>query len=157
MERERAERGYTVHELAALSGCTVRTLHHYDELGLVRAGRAANGYRRYGPAEVDRLQQVLLYREAEMPLADIKRLLDDPAFDARDALAGHLRELHARKERLDGLIASVEKTLASMEGDGPMKDEEKASWTRTRRSTARRCASAGATMPPMRATRSSWA
>ena len=125
MERERAERGYTVHELAALSGCTVRTLHHYDELGLVRAGRAANGYRRYGPAEVDRLQQVLLYREAEMPLADIKRLLDDPAFDAREALAGHLRELHARKERLDGLIASVEKTLASMEGDDPMKDEEK--------------------------------
>ncbi len=125
MERERAERGYTVHELAELSGCTVRTLHHYDELGLVRAGRAANGYRRYGPAEVDRLQQVLLYREAEMPLADIKRLLDDPAFDARDALAGHLRELHARKERLDGLIASVEKTLACMEGDGPMKDEEK--------------------------------
>ena len=106
MERERAERGYTVHELAALSGCTVRTLHHYDELGLVRAGRAANGYRRYGPAEVDRLQQVLLYREAEMPLADIK-------------------QLHARKERLDGLIASVEKTLASMEGDDPMKDEEK--------------------------------
>ena len=49
MERERAERGYTVHELAALSGCTVRTLHHYDELGLVRAGRAANGYRRYPP------------------------------------------------------------------------------------------------------------
>ena len=125
MERERAERGYTVHELAALSGCTVRTLHHYDELGLVRAGRAANGYRRYGPAEVDRLQQVLLYREAEMPLADIKRLLDDPAFDAREALAGHLRELHARKERLDGLIASVEKTLASMEGSGEMDDEEK--------------------------------
>ena len=91
----------------------------------MRAGRAANGYRRYGPAEVDRLQQVLLYREAEMPLADIKRLLDDPAFDAREALAGHLRELHARKERLDGLIASVEKTLASMEGDDPMKDEEK--------------------------------
>ena len=40
MERERVERGYTVHELAALSGCTVRTLHHYDELGLVRAGRS---------------------------------------------------------------------------------------------------------------------
>ena len=108
MEREREGDGYTVHELAALSGCTVRTLHHYDELGLVRARRAANGYRRYGPAEVDRLQQVLLYRECDMPLADIGRLLDDPAFDARDALAGHLHELHARKERLDGLIASVE-------------------------------------------------
>lgn len=125
MEREREGDGYTVHELAALSGCTVRTLHHYDELGLVRAQRAANGYRRYGPAEVDRLQQVLLYRECDMPLADIGRLLDDPAFDARDALAGHLHELHARKERLDGLIASVEKTLACMEGAITMEDKEK--------------------------------
>lgn len=125
MERERAERTYTVHELAVLSGCTVRTLHHYDELGLVRAGRAANGYRCYGAAEVDRLQQVLLFREADMALADIKRLLDDPAFDARDALVGHLRELHARKERLDGLIASVEKTLACMEGSIIMEDKEK--------------------------------
>ena len=62
MERERAGGGYTVHELAELSGCTVRTLHHYDELGLVRAQRASNGYRRYGAAEVDRLHQVLLYR-----------------------------------------------------------------------------------------------
>ena len=102
MERERAGGGYTVHELAELSGCTVRTLHHYDELGLVRAQRASNGYRRYGAAEVDRLHQVLLYRECGMPLAAIGRLLDDPAFDARDALAGHLRELHARKQRLDG-------------------------------------------------------
>ena len=125
MERERTENGYTVHELAELSGCTVRTLHHYDELGLVRARRAPNGYRRYGAAEVDRLQQVLLYREADMPLADIKRLLDDPAFDARDALAGHLRELQARRGRLDGLIASVEKTLACMEGPGKMNDREK--------------------------------
>lgn len=125
MEREQTEPGYTVHELATLSGCTVRTLHHYDELGLVHAARGANGYRRYGPAEVDRLQQVLLYREAEMPLADIKRLLDDPAFDAREALAGHLRELHVRKERLDELIASVEKTLACMEGSESMKDAEK--------------------------------
>ena len=73
MERERAGGGYTVHELAELSGCTVRTLHHYDELGLVRAQRASNGYRRYGAAEVDRLHQVLLYRECGMPLAAIGR------------------------------------------------------------------------------------
>ena len=119
------EKEYAVHELAELSGCTVRTLHHYDELGLVRARRAANGYRRYGPEEVDRLQQVLLYREADLALGDIKRLLDDPSFDARDALAGHLRELRSRRTRLEGLIASVEKTLASMEGNEPMKDEEK--------------------------------
>ena len=84
MERERTGVGYTVHELAELSGCTVRTLHHYDDLGLVPAQRANNGYRRYGAAEVDRLHQVLLYRECGMPLAAIGRLLDDPAFDARD-------------------------------------------------------------------------
>ena len=125
MERERTGVGYTVHELAELSGCTVRTLHHYDELGLVPAQRANNGYRRYGAAEVDRLHQVLLYRECGMPLAAIGRLLYDPAFDARDALAGHLRELHARKRRLDGLIASVEKTLACMEGSATMEDEER--------------------------------
>ena len=125
MEREREGDGYTVHELAALSGCTVRTLHHYDELGLVRAQRASNGYRRYGAAEVVRLHQVLLYRECGMPLAAIGCLLDDPAFDARDALAGPLRELHARKQRLDGLIASVEKTLACMEGSTVMEDQEK--------------------------------
>ncbi|OUO91778.1 MerR family transcriptional regulator [Gordonibacter sp. An230] len=119
------DEGYTVRELAELSGCTVRTLHHYDELGLVRARRAANGYRRYGPAEVGRLQQVLLYRECDMPLADIKRLLDDPSFDARGALAGHLRELKARRKRLDGLIASVERTLACTEGADAMSDRER--------------------------------
>lgn len=118
-------RTYTVHELAELSGCTVRALHHYDELGLVRAQRAANGYRRYGQAEVDRLQQVLLYREADLPLADIKRLLDDPSFNARDALAGHLRELRRRAQRLESLIASVEKTLAHVEGGAAMEDREK--------------------------------
>ena len=59
MERERTGVGYTVHELAELSGCTVRTLHHYDDLGLVPAQRANNGYRRYGAAEVDRLHQLV--------------------------------------------------------------------------------------------------
>lgn len=116
---------YTPHELAKLSGCTVRTLHHYDELGLVRAKRGSNNYRHYGPAEVDRLQQVLLYREAEVPLADIKRVLDDPTFDAREALVEHLRDLRSRRERIDGLIASVENTLASMEGGVPMSDTQK--------------------------------
>lgn len=116
---------YTVRELAELSGVSVRTLHHYDELGLVHPKRSANNYRSYGPEEVDRLQQVLLYREAEMPLSDIKRLLEDPSFDACQALSGHLTELRSRRERLESLIASVEKTLACMEGGKPMKDKEK--------------------------------
>ena len=145
---------YTVHELAELSGVTVRTLHHYDDVGLVRAQRAANGYRLYGPAEVDRLQHALLFRECGMALADVKRLLDDPAFDVRTALSGHLRELRSRRERLDGLIASVQKTLACMEGNEPMKDEEKfEAFKKTSGSTVPRCASAGATKRPTPATR----
>lgn len=120
-----AVRTYTVRELAELSGLTVRTLHHYDHLGLVCAGRGQNNYRRYGAAEVERLQQVLLYRECGMALADIKRVLDDPAFDARQALAGHLRDLQAQQRRLGGLIASVQNTLAGMEGSEPVKDEER--------------------------------
>lgn len=116
---------YTVHELAQLSGVSVRTLHHYDELHLVQAQRGKNNYRRYGSAEVDRLQQVLLYRECGMALADIKRLLDSPAFDAASALGGHLCELRSQQKHIEGLIASVEKTLACMKGNEPMKDEEK--------------------------------
>ena len=125
MERERTGVGYTVHELAELSGCTVRTLHHYDDLGLVPAQRANNGYRRYGAAEVDRAASGAAVPGMRHAACCHRALLDDPAFDARDALAGHLRELHARKRRLDGLIASVEKTLACMEGSATMEDEEK--------------------------------
>lgn len=119
------DKTYTVHQLAELSGVSVRALHHYDALGLVRAPRGNNGYRRYGRAEIDRLQHVLLYRETGMPLADIKRIFDDSAFDARAALSGHLHTLRVQRARIDGLIASVEKTLAYGEGEEPMKDEEK--------------------------------
>lgn len=116
---------YTVRQLAELSGVSVRTLHHYDDVGLVRPMRAANNYRRYGPAEVARLQQVLLYREAGMSLPSIKSLLDDPSFDARDALKGHLADLRSQRERIDGLIASVQETLASLEREEGMDDEKR--------------------------------
>lgn len=120
-----ASRQYTVSQLAKLSGVSVRTLRHYDQMGLVVPRRGDNNYRLYGPDELDRLQQVLLYREADMPLADIRRLLDDPAFDVRDALSEHLHELVFRREHIEKLIANVEKTLASMKGTRPMNDEEK--------------------------------
>ncbi|WP_165173953.1 MerR family transcriptional regulator [Adlercreutzia sp. ZJ242] len=118
-------RGYSVHELAKLAGVSVRTLHHYDELGLVRARRAANGYRRYEAAEVDRLHQVLLFRQTGMPLADIRRMMEDPAFDQRAALRRHLGALRAQRSQIDDMIANVEKTLACLEGGPKMADEEK--------------------------------
>ncbi|WP_139650569.1 MerR family transcriptional regulator [Raoultibacter phocaeensis] len=116
---------YSVHELAKLSGVSVRTLHHYDAIGLLCPKRAENNYRVYEACEVDRLQQILLYREVGLGLADIKALLDDQAFDVERALEDHLARLVEQRERTDALIASVEKTLASKKGTITMNDTEK--------------------------------
>jgi len=117
---------YTVNALARLAGVTARTLRWYDRLGLLRPGRVSEaGYRLYGPAQVDRLQQILFYRELGLPLADIKEVLDDPAFDRREALQSHLLALRQRREQLDRLIGTVERTLLDGKGEIHMTDREK--------------------------------
>lgn len=117
---------YTVKALAELSGVTPRTLRWYDRLGLLKPGRrTGTGYRLYGPVEVDRLQQILFYRELEVPLADIGAMLDDPDFDLQAALEGHLRALSDRRARLDNLILTVQQTLKEAKGEITMQDEEK--------------------------------
>lgn len=74
--------GYTVKQVAKLSGVSVRTLHHYDEIGLLKPESVgANGYRYYGQDELLRLQQILFHRELGFPLAEIARVLDAPDFD----------------------------------------------------------------------------
>ena len=86
---------YTVKALAELSGVTPRTLRWYDRLGLLKPGRLTQaGYRLYGPAEVDRLQQILFYRELGLELSAIRRLLDDPAFDREIAFPGTPIKMH---------------------------------------------------------------
>lgn len=117
--------GYTPKQLARLSGVSVRTLHHYDQIGLLVPARRENGYRTYSPSDVERLQQILLYREMGLELGDIARLLDQPGYDATTALQGHLLALQARRTQLDTLIATVEKTLSSLEGSTTMTDEER--------------------------------
>lgn len=108
---------YTVAKLAALAGVTPRTLRHYDAIGLLRPGRvAANGYRQYGEAELLRLQQILFYRELEIPLEEIGAILDRPGFDARRALEEHREELRRRIGRLERLLGTVEGTIAMLEG-----------------------------------------
>ena len=117
---------YTIKQLADLSGVTPRTLRWYDREGLLRPGRVTEaGYRIYGPKEVDRLQEILFYRELGFSLADIRRLLDDPAYDRQAALQSHLAELKARRARLDGLILTVQKTIAEAKGGTKMSDKEK--------------------------------
>lgn len=108
----------TVNEVALLSGISVRTLHYYDEIGLLSpAATTGAGYRLYGDAELARLQQILFFRELEFSLGDIRTFLDDPAFDARRALLSHRKLLLMKRDRLEGLIRLVDHTL---EGENTM-------------------------------------
>ena len=107
---------YSIQALSRLSGVTTRTLRWYDEIGLLKPSRVAeSGYRYYGPAEVDRLQDILYYRALGVELARIKRCLDDPSFDRLAALRSHLTALEAERARLEGLIRSVRQTIGAEE------------------------------------------
>ena len=117
---------YSIQQLARLSGLTARTLRWYDQIGLLKPARVAeSGYRYYGPAQVDRLQDILYYRALGVELGHIRELLDDPAFDRLNALRRHLEKLRAQQARLDALIRSVEKTIGCEERRENMNDAEK--------------------------------
>ncbi|MFI6278203.1 MerR family transcriptional regulator [Streptomyces sp. NPDC050988] len=103
---------YSVGQVAGFAGVTVRTLHHYDEIGLlVPSERSHAGHRRYGDEDLDRLQQILFYRELGFPLDEVAALLDDPETDPR----AHLRRQHelltARIEKLQKMAAAVEHAM----------------------------------------------
>jgi DNA-binding transcriptional MerR regulator len=116
---------YTVKEMAMVSGASVRALHHYDEIGLLRpAAKGANGYRYYGRDELLRLQQILFHRELGLPLERIKALLDDPKFDRLAALRAHRGKLIAEAERFGQLIATIDRTIAELKGDKDVADKD---------------------------------
>lgn len=117
---------YTVHQLAELAGVTTRTLRWYDQIGLLPPARTAeNGYRYYGPSEVDRLQQILFYRALGVELSQIGRILDAPSFDRMEALKSHLAALEAERSRICGLIETVIRTIQVTERNETMPDQEK--------------------------------
>jgi DNA-binding transcriptional MerR regulator len=117
---------YTVNKLAKLAGVSSRTLRYYDEIGLLSPKRiSSNGYRIYGRNEVDRLQQILFYRELGVSLDEIGRIISAKDFDGLSALQNHLTDLLERKEQLELLIANVEKTIKAMKGETIMSDKEK--------------------------------
>lgn len=96
----------TVHEVSKLSGVSVRTLHYYDEIGLLPAAELTEaGYRLYGEEELGRLQQILLFRELEFPLKEIRRILASPSYDKDRALQQQIELLELKKERIGKLIA----------------------------------------------------
>jgi len=102
----------TVGQVAELVGVSVRTLHHYDEIGLVRpSARSSAGYRSYSDADLSRLHQVLLYRELGFPLEEIATLLDDPSVDALAHLRRQRALLDERIDRLHRMVAAVEQMM----------------------------------------------
>lgn len=104
----------TVKEVSRITGVSVRTLHHYDAIGLLRPTKNTDaGYRLYDDAALARLQSILLFRELEFPLLEIKDILDRPNFDPRDALEDQIHLLELRKQHLDNLISharTIQKT-----------------------------------------------
>jgi DNA-binding transcriptional MerR regulator len=108
---------YTVNQLSKLAGVSVRTLHYYDEIGLLKPDSIRpNGYRQYDDQEVLKLQQILFYRELDLSLEDIKAILGRPDFDAVAALETHRLSLQGRVKRLERLIQTVDDTLLHMKG-----------------------------------------
>lgn len=96
----------TVKEVSALTGVSVRTLHHYDAIGLLKPTKLTEaGYRLYGEQELGRLQTILLFRELQFPLKEIKDILDSPGFDPMAAIAEQIHLLELQRQHLDNLIS----------------------------------------------------
>ena len=102
----------SVSEMAKLTGVSIRTLHHYDHIGLLCPETAADsGYRWYGAADVEKMQQILFYRELDFPLKEIRDILSDPQYDRLEALRRQRQLLLLKRERLDGLLELLDANL----------------------------------------------
>src|SRR5215470_15996204 len=115
----------TVSEVARMANVSIRALHFYDEIGLVRpSGRSQAGYRLYAPADLQRLQQVMSFKVLGFPLAEISRLLGDRDFDVRAALELQRRLLSEKAEQVQTLIAAVDAALVTMKKGSKMDETE---------------------------------
>lgn len=102
----------TVKEVSNLTGISVRTLHYYDEIGLLKpTGKSEAGYRLYDDKALEALQQVLFFREFDIPLKEIKAIVENPALDRNQILQMQRNMLTAKKERMERLIASIDDIL----------------------------------------------
>ena len=116
---------FTVKQLSKLAGITPRTLHHYDAIGLLKPSQVGeNGYRYYGEESLLRLQQILFYRELDMPLEDIKKIVGRRDFDVLNALESHKDALKKRVERLNVLLSTVDNTINHLKGKRTMSEKE---------------------------------
>lgn len=117
---------YTINKLANIAGVSTRTLRYYDEIDLLKPCRInSSGYRIYGEKEIDVLQQIMFYRSMDMKLSDIKDIITNPNFEVEKALEKHEEELIKRREEIDELIRTVQKTIKSKKGEIEMSNKEK--------------------------------
>jgi MerR family transcriptional regulator, thiopeptide resistance regulator len=124
MSNARPSKSYTVSQLATLSGVSVRALHHYDEIGLLKpASVGLNGYRYYGREELLRLQQILFHRELGLSLDEIRRAMNTPGFDRAAALRHQRQKLVTEIARMRQLIKTIDQTLSDLEGHNTMNDK----------------------------------
>ena len=116
---------YTVKQLSNLAGISARTLHYYDEIGLLKPSSVGeNGYRYYGDEAVLRLQQILFYRELGFSLNEIKKVVGNPDFNVMKALQTHKLALGQRVERLNRLISTVDNTINHFKGKKEMSKKQ---------------------------------
>jgi DNA-binding transcriptional MerR regulator len=109
---------FTVKQLSKMAGVTPRTLHHYDDIGLLKPSRVGeNGYRYYGEDALLKLQQILFYRELDFPLEEIKRIMGRRDFDLVGALQSHREALQKKAARLDQLLITVDNTIQHIKGE----------------------------------------
>lgn len=116
---------YTVNQVAQMAGVSIRTLHHYDAIGLLKpAVVGENGYRYYSNAELARLQQILINRELGLSLAEIGQLLDQPGFERLTALKRQRDRLETQARRYAAMIQTINQTIAALKGEHHMKDAD---------------------------------
>ncbi len=119
-------REYTVKNLAEIAGITVRTLHHYDKIGLLKPHhKSSSGYRIYTENELDKLQQILFFRELEFSLDEVKEILESPDYDRVEALEMHKKLLTKEKLRIEALIQTLNRCVEDEKGGKQMKSNEK--------------------------------
>jgi DNA-binding transcriptional MerR regulator len=115
-----------VKEVADLVGISVRTLHHYDEIGLLVPDEVTeSGYRMYSERNLELLQQILFFRELDFPLKRIKEILDDPSFNKHEALELHRKLLLEKRARLDRILATLDRSIQHSKGEIEMTNKEK--------------------------------
>ena len=116
---------YSVKKLAKLAGVSVRTLHLYDQMGLLKpSARTEAKYRLYGEKELLRLQQILFYKELDFPLQAIAQLLNNPQFDLFQALESHKIALQQRRDRISTLLVTIDKTMLHLKGKTMLTHQE---------------------------------